>query len=202
MFTTPELQAAVEREGVKRLVPAGTVVMRTGDRITHIPMVVSGSLRILASNEEGRERFLYHIMPGETCAMSLACCAAERNSSIVAVAEEDSELLLLPKRCVEEWMAWPEWRKFVGNTQTQRFNELLETIEVVAFAHLDEQVWNYLVKRVQATGDRTLKVTHQEIAQELNSPREVITRLLHQLAQHGRIELARGVITVRSTATV
>ena len=176
--------------------------MHTGDRITHIPMVLRGSLRILARNGEGRERFLYPIMPGETCAMSLACCSAERNSSIVAVAEEDPEVLWLPKRCVEEWMTWPEWRKFVGHTQAQRFNELLETIEVVAFTHLDEQVWNYLVKRVQATGDRTLKVTHQEIAQELNSPREVITRLLHQLVQRGRIELARGAITVRSTTTV
>ena len=129
MFTTPELQAAFEREGVKRLVPAGTVVMHAGDRITHIPLGVSGSLRILACDEEGRERFLYHIMPGESCAMTLACCAAERTRAIVAVAEEDTEMRLLPVRAVEEWMNWPEWRKFVGGTQAQRFNELLEAIE-------------------------------------------------------------------------
>jgi CRP/FNR family transcriptional regulator len=112
--------------------------------------------------------------------------------------EEDAELLMVPVRCMEEWMVYPEWRRFVADTQTQRFTELLETIEVVAFSRLDEQLWNYLVKRVQATGEHTLKVTHQEIAQELNSPREVITRLLHQLVQRGRVTMTRGAITVLS----
>ncbi len=96
-------------------------------------------------------------------------------------------------------MAFLEWRHFVSNTQSQRFVELLETIEVIAFTHLDEQLWNYLMRRVQATGERVLKVTHQDIAQELNSPREVITRLLHQLQQRGRVSLARGSITVLLT---
>ena len=115
---------------------------------------------------------------------------------MAAVVEEDAELLMIPIRYVEEWMVYPEWRKYVSDTQAQRFNELLETIEIVAFSKLDEQLWKYLVKRVQATGENTLKVTHQEIAQELNSPREVITRLLHQLVQRGQVSLARGAITV------
>lgn len=175
-------------------------MMRTGDPITHIPIVQKGSLRILAQDPEGRERFLYHIMPGESCAMSLTCSGSHRTSSVVAIVEEDAELLLVPARYMEEWMVHPEWRRFVNDTQAQRFGELLETIEVVAFSKLDEQLWNYLVKRSQATGNHVLKVTHQDIAQELNSPREVITRLLHQLEQCGRVGLSRGSIEVHLAA--
>ena len=93
-------------------------------------------------------------------------------------------------------MVYPEWRRFVNDTQAQRFGELLETIEVVAFRKLDEQIWNYLVKRVQATGNHVLKVTHQDIADELSSPREVITRLLSQLQRQGKVTVSRGSIEI------
>ncbi|MEO8589388.1 MAG: Crp/Fnr family transcriptional regulator [Flavobacteriales bacterium] len=198
MFKDAALQRALEHEATHRTLAAGEVLMGVGDAIVNIPIVLSGSLRILAQNEHGQERYLYHIMPGESCAMSMTCCTGHAASTVVAVVEEDAELLMVPVRCMEEWMVYPEWRRFVAGTQAQRFTELLEAIEVVAFSHLDEQLRAYLVKRVQATGEHTVKVTHQEIAQELNSPREVITRLLHQLAQRGLITMTRGAITVVS----
>lgn len=200
MFTDAKLQEEFDRVVVHRSLKAGTEMMRPGDPITHIPIVEKGSLRILAQDPEGRERFLYHIMPGESCAMSLTCCGSKRTSSVMAVVEEDAELLLVPAQYMEEWMVYPEWRRFVNDTQAQRFGELLETIEVVAFHKLDEQLWNYLVKRVQATGTHVLKATHQDIAQELNSPREVITRLLHQLQRMGRVTVSRGSIEVHLAA--
>jgi len=196
MFTDPKLQREFDSVVVRKSLPAGTELMRTGDTITHIPIVEKGSLRILAQDAEGHERFLYHIMPGESCAMSLTCSGTKRISSVMAVVEEDADLLMVPARYMEEWMVHPEWRRFVNETQAQRFSELLETIEVVAFSKLDEQLWNYLVKRVQATGNHVLKVTHQDIANELNSPREVITRLLSQLQRRGRVTVARGAIEV------
>ena len=196
MFTDLKLQREFDSVVVRKSLPAGTELMRTGDTITHIPIVERGSLRILAQDAEGHERFLYHIMPGESCAMSLTCSGTKRISSVMAVVEEDADLLMVPARYMEEWMIYPEWRRFVNDTQAQRFGELLETIEVVAFSKLDEQLWNYLVKRVQATGNHVLKVTHQDIANELNSPREVITRLLSQLQRRGRVTVARGAIEV------
>ncbi|HRH37127.1 MAG TPA: Crp/Fnr family transcriptional regulator [Flavobacteriales bacterium] len=202
MFNDPRLHDEFDRVVVKRALPAGTVLMRPGDPITHIPIVEKGSLRILAQDHEGRERFLYHIMPGESCAMSLTCSGTQRTSSVLAVVEEDAELLMVPADRMEEWMAFPEWRRFVNSTQAQRFGELLETIEVVAFNKLDEQLWDYLMKRAQATGDPVLHLTHQMIASELNSPREVITRLLHQLASKGRVEVSRGTIKVLMNAPV
>jgi CRP/FNR family transcriptional regulator len=201
MFIDPVLQREFNNVVIRRSVPAGTVIMEGGDAITHIPIVEKGSLRILAQDPEGRERFLYHIMPGESCAMSLTCCGSKRTSSVRAVVEEDAELLMIPARYMEEWMIHPEWRQFVNDTQAQRFVELLETIEVVAFHKLDEQLWNYLVKRVQATGNHVLKVKQQDIANELNSPREVITRLLHQLERMGRITISRGSIEVHLSSS-
>lgn len=200
MFADPKLQQELERVAVLRKLPAGAELMRAGDPITHIPIVRKGSLRILAEDPEGRERFLYHIMPGETCALSLTCCATKRTSSVMAVVEEEAELWMVPVHYLEAWMDFPEWRKYVNDTQAQRFNELLETIEVIAFNKLDEQLWNYLVKRVQATGSHVLKVTHQEIANELDSPREVITRLLHQLQSRGRVSIGRGTVEVNMGA--
>ena len=196
MFTDPKLQREFDSVVVRKSLPAGTELMRAGDTITHIPIVEKGSLRILAQDREGHERFLYHIMPGESCAMSLTCSGSKRTSSVMAVVEEDADLLMVPARCMEEWMVYPEWRRFVNDTQAQRFTELLETIEVIAFSKLDEQLWNYLVKRVQATGTHVLKVTHQDIADELSSPREVITRLLSQLQRQGRVTVSRGSIEV------
>lgn len=196
MFADPKLQREFEGVVVRKLLPAMSVLMRAGDPITHIPIVQKGSLRILAQDSDGHERFLYHIMPGESCAMSLTCSGTKRVSGVMAVVEEDAELLMVPAQYMEAWMVHSEWRRFVNDTQAQRFGELLETIEVIAFQKLDEQLWNYLVKRVQATGSHVLKVTHQDIAGELNSPREVITRLLSQLQRQGKVSVSRGSIEV------
>ncbi len=201
MFVDQTLEEEFERVAIHRSLKAGEVLMQPGDPITHVPIVEKGSLRILAQDGQGHERFLYHIMPGESCAVSLTCCSSRRTSSVLAIVEEDTELLMIPARYMDEWMIHAEWRKFVSGTQAQRFEELLQTIEVVAFHKLDEQLWDYLVKRVQATGSHILKMTHQDIAQELNSPREVITRLLHQLQARGQVTIARGSMEVHVSAT-
>jgi CRP/FNR family transcriptional regulator len=172
--------------------------MSPGDLIENIPIVIKGSIRVVLQNRLGDEHYLYHIFPGETCALSLTCCQAQKRSEIKAIIEEDAELLMIPVRFVDEWHHYPEWKKFISDAQAQRFSELLETVELMAFSKLDEQLWSYLVKRVQAIGHNTLKITHQEIAQELHSPREVITRLLHQLQKQNKVELSRGEILVHS----
>ncbi len=196
MFTDQDLKREFDQVAVARRIEAGAELMRPGDRITHVPIVTKGALRILLQNPEGAERYLYHIFPGESCAMSLACCRGARISEVKAVAEDETEVLSIPIAYVDAWMKYPEWTRFMSDMQTQRFTELLEALELTAFSNLDEQLWSYLVKRVQATGSNTLRSTHQEIAAELASPREVITRLLHQLRQRGRVQLSRNAIVV------
>lgn len=195
-FADEDLNKEIEKVGIKRTFSANQVLMSPGDNIQFIPLVLKGSIRVMIQNNKDHEYFLYHIFPGESCAMSLTCCQAQKKSGVKAVMEEDSELMLIPVRYVDEWTKYPEWKKFISDVQAQRFSELLETIELMAFSKLDEQLWNYLIKRVQATGNNTLKITHQEIANELHSPREVITRLLHQLQQKQKISISRNSILV------
>jgi CRP/FNR family transcriptional regulator len=195
-FADNNLNLELETVAVKKSFPANHILMTPGDVIRTIPLVLKGSIRIMLQNSNGDEYFLYHIFPGESCAMSLTCCQAQKKSGVKAIMEEDTELLMVPVSYVDKWAIYPEWKKFVSGVQAQRFGELLETIELMAFSKLDEQLWNYLVKRVQATGSNTLKITHQEIANELHSPREVITRLLHQLQKKEKIALSRNSILV------
>jgi CRP/FNR family transcriptional regulator len=199
-FKDPALAAEFAHHAVRRSYTDGTVLMRPGDPITHIPIVITGTIRILAQGPDGGERYLYHIFPGESCAMSLTCCRTTRTSNVKAVIEEDARLWMVPVTMVDAWMRFPEWSAFVNDTQATRFSELLEAFEMVAFNRLDEQLWDYLLKRVQATGTARLKLTHQAIASELGSPREVITRLLHQLQQRGRVTLGRNEVEVHILA--
>ncbi len=197
-FVNKMLQHELESVALHKTFAANTILMNPGDIIQYIPIVLTGSIRIVLQSHDGEEYFLYHLFPGETCALSLTCCQSRKVSEIKAVMEDDTDLLMVPVKYVDEWMKYPEWKKFVSDTQSQRFSELLETIELVAFKKLDEQLWHYLVKRVQATGSNTLHITHQEIANELNSPREVITRLLNQLQKQHKIVLGRNAIEVIS----
>ncbi len=198
-FIDKSLQSEVDRVGVLKEMKAGDILMSPGDVIENIPLVTKGSIRVLLQNSNGEEFYLYHIFPGESCALSLSCCQANRRSEIKAVAEDDTEMIMVPVRFVDEWYRFPEWKKYISDIQALRFSNLLETVELVAFSKLDEQLWSYLIRKVQATGQRTLKITHQEIAQELNSPREVITRLLNQLQKQNKVVLSRGEIAVNST---
>ncbi len=197
-FVDKNLQQEFAAVAVRKSLATNDILMNPGDTIRYIPIVLKGSIRIVLQNQNGDEYFLYHLFPGESCALSLSCCQSRKISEVKAVAEDATDLLMLPVRYVDEWMKYSEWKKFVSDTQSQRFTELLETIESVAFTKLDEQLWHYLVKRVQATGNDTLHITHQEIATELNSPREVITRLLNQLQRLNKISLGRNTVKVHS----
>ncbi len=197
-FDDKDLRAEVNRVGLLKQLKAGEVIMNPGDIIENIPLVTKGSIRVVLQSMTGDEFYLYHIFPGETCALSLSCCQANRRSEIKAVAEEDTEMVMVPVRYIDDWHKFPEWKKYISDIQAMRFSNLLETVELVAFSKLDEQLWSYLMRKVQATGNRILKITHQEIAQELNSPREVITRLLHQLQKQNKVVLSRGEIAVNS----
>lgn len=198
-FTDEELKKQIHAKCIIKTIDRDKSIMNPGDSIEYMPIVLSGAIRVMVQNAEGQERYLYHIHPGESCAMSLTCCQAMRKSEIHAVTEEETSILFIPVEYVELWTSFHEWKKYLSETQAQRFSELLETIELLAFSKLDEQIWSYLMHRAQATGSNHLKITHQEIALEINTPREVVTRLLHQLRQKGKVELTRGELIIKIT---
>lgn len=171
--------------------------MEYGGYPKFIPLLVSGALKITRQNEEGKELFLYNLLPGQTCAMTLDCCFGNEPSQIKAVAEEDGEFIELPKHDVGNWMReFPHWTEFVMKTYNFRFNELLQTIDQVAFKQLDQRLLDYLNNLQKSKGTNVLNLKHEQIANDLNSSREVISRLLKQLENKGVLALARNRITL------
>jgi CRP/FNR family transcriptional regulator len=175
---------------------SGAFLMRPGEYIKHIPIVLSGSLKIMRQDIDGKEVFLYYIGSLDSCAMSLTCCQAGSISEIIAQVEESVKLILIPKEKVNEWMCqFDSWKNFVFNTYQKRFEDLLETIDSIAFNKLDQRLIDLIKKKIQITGgQRILYSTHEELANELATSREVVSRLLKQLEKIGRVKLSRNKI--------
>lgn len=186
-----ELQAIGKPVNVK----AGDIIMDTGQYIKSIPLLLSGSIKIIRQDDTDGEILLYYVGSNETCAMSLTCCMAHQKSRIRAIAEEDTEMITVPVEKMDEWMIkYESWKNFVMQTYNARFDELLRTIDSIAFQKVDERLENYLKSKAELTESKLLVVSHQQIAEELNSSREVISRLLKHLEKNGKIKLGRNKI--------
>jgi CRP/FNR family transcriptional regulator len=193
-----------ERETVEAILEIGKLkkiraddwMLDIGDPILYMPLLLKGQLRVLREDAEGHELLIYYIRPGETCAMSLICCSGNAVSNVRAVAEEDSELLLLPIQIIDEWTTkYPSFKSFILKTYQHRFEELLNTIDGIAFHNLDDRLSQLLKQKSEKEGSE-LKTTHQELANQLNSSREVISRLLKQMERKGKIQMGRNKITL------
>lgn len=193
-----------ERETVEAILEIGKLkkikaddwMLDIGDPILYMPLLLKGQLRVLREDAEGHELLIYYIRPGETCAMSLICCSGNAVSNVRAVAEEDSELLLLPIQIIDEWTTkYPSFKSFILKTYQHRFEELLNTIDSIAFHNLDDRLSQLLKQKSEKEGSE-LKTTHQELANQLNSSREVISRLLKQMERKGKIQMGRNKITL------
>lgn len=192
-----ELLENIEKYGIQKEVKAGDVVMEYGQFIKSVPLILNGCIKVMRRDDEGKELFLYYLYPGETCAMSLTCCMANQKSEIRAVAEEDSEFIAIPIQYLDLWMhEYNDWKNLVIQTYSNRFRDLLNTIDNIAFRNMDERVEEYLFSKTQALQTSTINITHQEIATELGTSREVISRLLKQLEKKGKIALGRNKIEV------
>ena len=198
-----ELEKLFERELLTELyataqhisVPADTTILDIGQNIRVMPIILKGSVKVLREDEEGRELLLYYINPNEGCAMTFTCCMEQQTSEIKAVAEEDVELLAVPVNVMDRWIQqYPSWKSFVMKTMRTRFNELLQTIDQIAFQQLDERLVNYLRERSKKASSTLLNLSHQEIANDLASSRVVISRLLKKLEQNKKLLLYRNQI--------
>lgn len=194
VFSNPNLNHELEKHARPKTLKKGTLLFAPGDPIYFIPMVQEGVLRILREDPDGRVIFLYHLYPGQTCAMALNCCQSGLPSQVKAVAEDQTSILQIPVKLVNDWYKFPEWKEFVHQTYNSRFSELLEVIDLIAFSHLDKQLLNYLQKRARANHSRALYITHQQIADELHTHREAISRLLRTMEQKKLVTLGRNMI--------
>jgi CRP/FNR family transcriptional regulator len=196
-FTEVALLQAIEQEGQLVRRTQDEVLIEPGQFIRTIPLVLSGMLKILREDDDGHELLLYYVRPGETCAMSLTCCSVDAKSSVRAVVEEDMEMVTIPVRFLDQWtQEFRSFKNFVMFTYQKRFDELLRTIDGIAFQKLDERLLALLREKQGLQASPVVQATHQELAQELNSSREVISRLLKQMEKRGMVTLSRNKIAL------
>ena len=188
----------INQVGTFKEVAAGFKMMEIGDYVKAMPLLVSGAIKILREDTDGDELLLYFLEKGDTCALTLTCCVAQTKSKIRAIAETDSKLIMIPIQQMEEWSEkYKSWRHFVFESYNNRLNEMLETIDSIAFLKMDERLLKYLAEKVRISRNNTIHKTHQEIAYELHTSRVVISRLLKKLETLGKIELNRNAILIK-----
>ncbi len=169
------------------------VLIHTGQNIRSSVLVLTGLLKVYREDEDGNEFFMYYIQPGEACALTMICVMKQETSKLLVKGVADSEILLIPLMCMETWMAeYKTWYKFVIETYKARFEDLLLTVDQIAFRNMDERIEFYLKKHQHVLQSNLIPITHQEIANELNSSREVISRLMKKMAERGKIKIHRN----------
>jgi CRP/FNR family transcriptional regulator, anaerobic regulatory protein len=189
------LQEEIATVGKLTEFSAGTVIMDVGQYVKLVPLVIEGAIKVSREDEDGHELFLYYLQGGQTCSMSFTCCMMNKKSEIRTIAEENTKMIGIPIRYVDEWMTkYQSWKNFVMQTYDFRMMELVRTIDSIAFHHMDERLLAYLDKKAQATHSKVINATHQEIAYDLNASREAVSRLLKQLENDGRVKLGRNKI--------
>ena len=194
LFKEVRLREEIEKHSRHKHLDKDQTVISPGDEVVFLPIVIKGAIRVMRQNDDGDEVFLYHIYPGQTCAMLLNCCQAGRKSMVKAVAEDEVDILLLPVIMIEEWFGYKEWRMYVNGTYSSRFAELLTVIDLIAFSNMDKQLLHYLKERAKAHDTKVLYITHQEIADELHTHREAISRLLRTMEDKKLVRLGRHTI--------
>lgn len=190
-----ELINEINQTGTYREVHEGHKLMEIGEYVKSMPLLISGVIKVLREDGDGDELLLYFLEHGDTCAMTLNCCMGHTKSEIRAIAETNAKLIMIPIQKMEEWLAkYTSWRNFVLLSYHNRLNEMLETIDSIAFLRMDDRLLKYLRDKARVTNDNDISTTHQQIAYELHTSRVVISRLLKKLENLGEIELHRNQI--------
>jgi len=196
-FYDSELKDEIAKVGFVKTLKEGAHLMDVGQYVKTIPLIVDGKLKIFREDEDGNELFLYYLYNGEACAISLVCTINDKISQVRAVAMEDTTIISIPIEHMDKFMmTYRSWYQFVVRTYGQRLNEMLHTIDSIAFLKMDERLLEYLDKTAEVRGSHIINDTHQNIATELNTSREVISRLLKQMERKGLVKLSRNHIEV------
>ena len=192
-----KLLQEIAESGNFRTAEKGEIVMDIGDTIQGLPMLLQGAVKVLRVDGNGDEMLLYFLESGDSCAMTLGSFFGSSKSSIRAVAEQNSKMVIVPLEQVHHWMGeYADFRLLVFESFNTRLKELIESMDSLAFMDLHGRVAKYLTDRVKVNGSTTLDTTHAEIAADLHSSRVVVSRILKQLEREGILELHRNRIEV------
>ena len=190
-------RSSLKNYGITRSFKAGDEIVSEDAPIHSIPIVLKGSLKVMQSDDEFREMVMYYLQPGETCVMSFLAALYNDTSKVKAVAEEDTEVVFIQIGKMRELMSKdPKWLNYVFQIYHKRFEELLDVVNAIAFKKMDERLLQFLKKKAEVSGSKDIKMTHEQLGQELGTAREVISRLLKQMESEGLVELGRNRITI------
>jgi CRP/FNR family transcriptional regulator len=192
-FFEAGLREAIVEHGFYKEVDAGEALIEEDQFIRSFPILIEGMIRVTRMEEGGNELLLYYLQPGEVCTVSLSCCMDRTKSRIRAVAEENTAVIALPVELLDSWMSnFQTWKEFVMFSMRKRFDELLNTLDAVAFLKMDERLEKFFLDRYRTAGETVYRGSHQDIAASLNTSREVISRLLKKMEKEGMIILSRN----------
>ena len=192
----PDLRKELEAHAILKEVPQGTEILREGQYVKVIPIVLEGLIKVFSRHEE-KELLLYYIKPQESCIMSFAAGMKNEPSKIFAVAEEDTSALLLPTDKVALWVRnYPEVNQLFFQQYNLRYSDLLTTIHQLLFERMDKRLLDYLVNKSLLTGRNPIKISHRQIAAELGTAREVISRIMKKLENDGKIRQEANTIEI------
>ena len=173
----------------------GDIIMDYGKYIRMMPLILKGTVKVFRMDESGKEILLYYLSNNESCSMAHSCCVEEKKSEVKAIAEDDVELMAIPHIKLYEWLCrYPSWKNYIMRSFNDRFLELLKSIESIAFHKLDERLIAYLKEKQRLSGSCVIKTSHYLIADELATSRVVVSRLLKQLENDGKVLLYRNEI--------
>lgn len=193
----PEIRQKIAEYSISKTFKEGDIILNENAHIQSIPIVNSGSIRVLRTDEEGREILLYYILAGESCIMSFLGGMHHETSKVKAIAEETTEILFLPVDKVSLLIReYPQWLDYIFRLYHKRFEELLEVVNAVAFKKMDERLLNHLKQKSEHAKTKTLQVTHEQLANELGTARVVVSRLLKQMEDEKLVVLGRNKIVL------
>jgi len=193
--SSPELKEKLQEYCVVKEYASGDIILNENANIRAIPMVAKGSIRVLRTDEDGREILLYYIKAGESCIMSFLGGIYHETSKVRAEVEEDAEIYFLPIDKVTQFIReYPQWLDYIFRQYHRRFEELLDVVNAIAFKKVDERLLLLLRKKAELTGSKTLLVSHEQMANELATARAVVSRLLKKLEEDGVVRLGRNKI--------
>ncbi|MCF6167746.1 Crp/Fnr family transcriptional regulator [Lutibacter sp.] len=183
--------------GVFRRMKSGEILIDIGDEMSHVPLILNGAVKIIREDKKGDEIVLYFLEKGDTCAISFVNCIHRSKSMFRGITEKETEAVFIPVEKVDDWLKkYETWRHFIIDSYHMRLIEMVESIDALAFMKLDDRLHKFLTDKVKIMKNNVLIITHQEIADDLNTSRVVVSRLLKQLENEGKIKIRRNRIII------
>lgn len=196
-FFEESLLKEMEQFGRVNTFEANDIIIDVDEMVKDVPLLIDGAIKVMREDFNKGELLLYFLEKGDTCAMTMNCCLSNKRSKIRAVAETKGILIMLPLEKMDVWMAhYKSWRSFILDSYNSRLDEMLYTIDNIAFTDTTNRLKKYLLDVASINKSHVVNKTHQEIAYELNSSRVVISRLLKVLEKENYLSLNRNVITI------